>query len=292
MTPRPGRDPSATAGGGVAFLPAPVFGLVSGLLLAGVLATAAPVRAASTSTSAASPSAAEPRVAPRTPAEQGVRWRDLKPAQQAALKPLEREWSGIAAPRKQKWLELSARYPTLSATEQARVQERMSEWARLTPLERGQARLNFQEAKQLPAQDRQERWTAYQALSPEQKLEFAARAARPAPVASEADRRNVTTKSAGTVREPAQVKSNIVPDPALATAPKAIAPTTVQAGPGATTTTITKRPMPPSHQQVGLPKIAASPGFVNKSTLLPQRGPQGAATRSAAAAASEPPSRQ
>jgi hypothetical protein len=36
-----------------------------------------------------------------------------------------------------------------------------------------------------------------------------------------------------------------------------------------------------------MPKIAATPGFVNKSTLLPQRGPQGAAARPAPAA-SEP----
>jgi hypothetical protein len=53
----------------------------------------------------------------------------------------------------------------------------------------------------------------------------------------------------------------------------------VQAGPGATTTLVTRRPTPPAHQQTGLPKIAATPEFVNKSTLLPQRGPQGAAVR-------------
>ena len=53
-----------------------------------------------------------------------------------------------------------------------------------------------------------------------------------------------------------------------------------------TASVITKRPVPPAHQQTGLPKIAATPEFVDKATLLPQRGPQGAATRSAAA--SEP----
>jgi hypothetical protein len=51
----------------------------------------------------------------------------------------------------------------------------------------------------------------------------------------------------------------------------------VQAAPGATTTLISKRPAPPSHQQPGLPKIAATPNFVDKQTLLPQRGAQGAA---------------
>ena len=218
-------------------------------------------------------------------AEQGIRWAELKPAQQASLKPLEHEWPTIEAGRKQKWLELSAGFPKMTSAEQARVQERMAEWARLTPQERGQARLNFQEAKQVPVEDRRERWNAYQSLSPEEKQKFAARAmpagsaagANPRPAAPPARADN---KSA---HEAPQAKSNIVPNPALVASPKAIAPTVVRANPGATTTLITKRPAPPSHQQTGLPKIAATPEFVNKATLLPQRGPQGAATRSAVA---------
>jgi hypothetical protein len=63
----------------------------------------------------------------------------------------------------------------------------------------------------------------------------------------------------------------------------------VQAQPGATTTLISKRPTPPAHQQAGIPKIAATPEFVDKRTLLPQRGPQAAATRSAAASAPSAP---
>jgi hypothetical protein len=52
----------------------------------------------------------------------------------------------------------------------------------------------------------------------------------------------------------------------------------LQAKPGATTTPLSARPSPPLHQQAGLPKVAATPGFVDTKTLLPQRGPQGAAT--------------
>ena len=229
----------------------------------------------------ASPARAAAALKPASSAEQGIRWRDLRPAQQAALKPLEREWAGIDAPRKQKWVEMSARFQSLSPAEQARVQERMAEWARLTPLERGQARLNFQEAKQLPPEDRQARWNAYQSLTPEQRKQFAERAKPSASTPADALRR---APAAGTPSEPAQAKSNIVPNPAFAAPPKAIAPTIVQARPGATTTLITKRPTPPSHQQTGLPKIAATPGFVNKATLLPERGPQGAAIRAPAPA--------
>jgi hypothetical protein len=221
--------------------------------------------------------------------EQGARWTELQPAQQQALKPLEREWSTIDVRSKRKWQELAARFPKLNPQEQARVQERMTAWAKLTPKERTEARMHFQEAKQLPAQDRRARWDAYQALSPEQKQQLAERAAPPA----EAARKNASPTAVRSVRDAApQAKSNIVPNPALVAAPRAVAPTVVQARPGATTTLINRRPAPPGHQQTGLPKIAATPEFVNKATLLPQRGPQGAATRSATAPAPEPAPRQ
>lgn len=230
----------------------------------------------------------------KPPEEQGVRWNDLDRAQQATLKPLERQWSGVSGQRKQKWLELAKRFPKMSQPEQARVQERMGEWARLTPQERGQARLNFQEAKQLPVEDRQARWDAYQALSPEKKQQLAARAAptASAPPAAHKTGAPVAPRVDDGVRERPLAKSNIVPGPTLAASPKAVEPTVVQARPGATTTLITKRPTPPLHQQAGLPKIAATPEFVNQTTLQPQRGPQGAATRSAAASAAIPSPQQ
>jgi Protein of unknown function (DUF3106) len=222
--------------------------------------------------------------APRA-AEQGQRWNDLKPAQQAVLKPLEREWPGMAAPSKQKWLELSTRFPKLTPAEQARVQERMADWTRLTPSQRGEARMNYQEAKQMPSQDRQARWKAYEALSPEEKQQLAARAAP----ANDAARKRSDNKLDKAARESGpQAKSNIVPNPAFESPRRTIGPTVVQARPGATTTLITKRPTPPGHQQTGLPKIAGTPEFINKATLLPQRGPQGAATRSAAVPAAPP----
>ena len=232
---------------------------------------------------AAAPSSPPAKPAAKPAAEQGTRWQELKPAQQAVLKPLERDWSAMDAPRKQKWLELSTRFPRMSADEQSRVQARMAEWAKMTPQERGQARLNYQEAKQMPAQDRQARWESYQALSPEQKRQLAARASpASAPV----------LPAAATARDASQAKSNLVPNPALAAPPKQVGPTLTRASPGATTTLMSKRAAPPSHQQTGLPKIAATPEFVNKETLLPKRGPQAAATRSAKASEAEPAQRQ
>jgi hypothetical protein len=61
-----------------------------------------------------------------------------------------------------------------------------------------------------------------------------------------------------------------------------VAPTVIQAKPGATTTTLTTPAKPPLHHQPGLPKIVATPAFVDPTTLLPRRGPQAAAMRTAA----------
>ena len=244
---------------------------------------------------APAPRASAPaRAAGKPPSEQGVRWRDLKTPQQAALKPLERDWPGLDGPQKQKWLQLVARFPKMSAPEQERIQARMADWVKLTPQERGQARLNFEEARQLPSQDRQARWDAYQALPAEQKRQLAARAAPSSvPVAgstavTDQARRTGTVEARPdrpdkAARDAALAKSNIVPNPAFANRPRPVSPTLVRAGPGATTTVISKRSTPPSHQQTGLPKIAATSEFVDQNTLLPQRGPQGVPLHSEAA---------
>lgn len=213
-----------------------------------------------------SPWAAEPAGGPN--------WAALSPAQQQALAPLQRDWSSIDASRKQKWLEIAARFPSMPAGERARVQQRMADWTRMTTADRTRARMQYQEVRQLPAEERQARWQAYQALPEEERKTLAQRAkpvAKPTPPSAAKDPR------------PDSAKRNMVETQAAA--PKrAVAPTVVQAKPGATTTSMATRVAPPAHNQAGLPKIAATPGFVDPATLLPRRGPQGAAVRSAAAA--------
>jgi hypothetical protein len=260
---------------------------------AGVVALTAVGAAEPPAASAPTPAASSqaPRTKPAVGAEQGPAWATLKPAQRSALKPLERDWSGIDGLRKRKWLEIAERYPSMSPEDQARLQTRMAEWAALTPLERGQVRLNYQEAKQAPAQNRQASWDAYQALAPEQRRELADRAA---PMATSASRAgpNATKTATAAAQAPSrtfdgpQPKSNTVPNPALAALPKPVAPTVVQVQPGATTTLISKQPAPPAHQPTGMPKIAATPEFVDEKTLLPQTGAQStAAGRPTAASA-------
>jgi len=216
--------------------------------------------------------------------EQGPAWSDLSASQRSALAPLGREWREVGPNQKEQWLEIASRFPTMTPDERSRVQVRMGEWVRMSPRERSQARLNFQQAKQVPSEDRQARWQAYQSLPPEQRRQFAARAAS-APQLTESDRRGLLSGARRVNDEPdaPRPKSNLVPNPAFAAQPKAIAPSVVQAQPGATTRLISRPAAPPPHNQTGLPKIAATPGFVDRATLLPQRGPQGAAARSNAA---------
>lgn len=200
------------------------------------------------------------------------RWAALSAGQQQALAPLQSHWSGIDAERKQKWLQVAERYPRLSAPERERLRQRMADWAQLSPDERARARLQFQETRRLPAEERQARWDAYQALSDDERRALAERR-------SPGDRPAASPAAAGPAGSSS--KRNIVQP--VATPPrKLVTPTVVQTRPGATTAPVTRPAAPPAHHQAGLPKVAATPGFVDRSTLLPQRGPQGAAVEPAA----------
>jgi hypothetical protein len=210
----------------------------------------------------------------------GPAWAQLTAAQQTALAPLKADWHELDRNGKAKWLEMAGRLPTMPEPERERVRQRMTDWARKTPEQRGEARVNFQQSKRVAPDERQARWEAYQALSAEERAALAARA-KPAPGAAS------PTSPAQALRYApvgAQApKSNIV-GPAAGTAGSAlrpIAPTILQANSGATTSLVTKTPTPPPHQQPGQPKIAASPRTVDRATLLPKSGPQAADARPA-----------
>ena len=247
---------------------------IAGLLVAAI-AVAAGAPALAQAPVPKTPVPPPPYATPAARAEAGVRWQTLTPAQRQALAPLEREWPSIDPQRKQKWLQIAERYPTLAPEERSRITARMNEWARLTPAERGELRLRYQEAQQVPAPARSAKWEEYQNLPPDAKQQLANRAtASASPGKADA----VTgAKAVPATRDSTQAKANVVPNPALAQRPKPVAPTVVQATPGATTRFITRPATPPEHQQSGMPKIAATPEFVNGSTLLPRRGPQAAA---------------
>ncbi len=214
----------------------------------------------------------------------GQSWTSLSPAQQQALAPLQRDWPQIEPNRKQKWLEMAARFPSMHADGRKRVQERMAEWARLTPAERASARLQFQEARQLPPEERQARWEAYQALPEEERRKLAQHAKPALRQASAPEAVEGLPKPRGASDAAAAKRTPSSPAPSANLATRAVPAIVVQAKPGATTTPLSTRAPTPSHSQPGTPKIAATPGYVDPTTLLPKRGPQGAAVRSAASA--------
>jgi len=181
---------------------------------------------------------------------------------------------------------MANRFDRLSPAERLRVQERMDQWAKLPAQQRGEARLRFQQTRQLGADERQRKWAAYQALSPEDRQDLTRQAERKAkPVflsnsavgPREAKQAYTTKRRAHADASPN--KSNMVPNaaPGAASPRTAIRPAIVKAGTGATTSLVNQRPNPPMHQQTGLPKIAATNGFVDPVTLLPRKGAQGAA---------------
>lgn len=103
----------------------------------------------------------------------GPKWQDLTSAQQVTLKPLTSIWNSLDGTRKSKWIAITLTYATRSTAEQQRMQERMAEWAALTPAERERARLNFAETKKLAPTERAADWEAYQGLSTQEKKDFA-----------------------------------------------------------------------------------------------------------------------
>ncbi|MDY0747022.1 DUF3106 domain-containing protein [Paucibacter sp. R3-3] len=187
-------------------------------------------------------------------------WKNLALYQKWALAPLERDWDGLDPARRSKWLEIAQRFPTLPPEEQNRMHERMRAWARLSPAERQQARLGYQVAQQIRADERRAKWEAYQALTPEQREELAEKA-----------RRKQRAPKSGSAGPESLAKSNLVPPVTKALPVKPVAPSVLQAKPGASTVLITETGIRPRHQMAGQTKVFADPELVDPKTLLPRR---------------------
>ena len=110
-------------------------------------------------------------------------WTELTAPQQQVLGPLQAEWEQLDATRRRKWIAIADRYPTMKPQEQERLQQRMHEWAKLSPAERRVARERYQTLKKLPPDKRAEviqRWQEEQS-----KAAPAAPTPAPTPAASE-----------------------------------------------------------------------------------------------------------
>ena len=110
-----------------------------------------------------------------------------------------------------------------------------------------------------------------------------ANSAKTVPKASARHRPHTDRRAAKAAATASVQKNNLVTAPSTSAAAKTVAPTVVQAKPGASTTLISKTASPPPHAQIGQPKIAASQDKVDRSTLLPRAGPQSTAAAASAA---------
>lgn len=225
-----------------------------------VQAVPAPLEASAPVASVPDDAQAAPAQARRALALAG-RWSRLSAGDQAILAPLKDDWAELSADQRLKWLELSLRFPSMAVDEQQRVQDRMAQWARMTPAERGAARLNFQEIRQFSAKERLEQWEAYQGLAPQERKDLAIKAQ--AAVQSPA----VPKRSESSAPVP---KSSVAMGDALTGAvARPVSGTLVQAPIGATTRLVTELPssLPAASSA---PRLAVQPGTVDPMTLLPQ----------------------
>jgi hypothetical protein len=102
-------------------------------------------------------------------------WAELTVEQQHVLAPLKAEWDRLEPERRRKWVGIAKRYPTMKPEEQARVQRRMQDWAKLTPEQRRQARENYKRMAKSGQQrgKLREHWAEYQLLPPQERQQLA-----------------------------------------------------------------------------------------------------------------------
>ena len=108
-------------------------------------------------------------------------WGQLTPEQRVILKPLADDWAGMGEFRRKKWLGIANRYSAMSAEEKGRVDQRMKDWANLSPDQRRQARANYKSLKQVAPdhkEDIKRKWDEYSQLPEEERAQLKADAVR------------------------------------------------------------------------------------------------------------------
>lgn len=100
-------------------------------------------------------------------------WNSLSAEQKSALKPLASQWRGLSPEHQRKWVALTHNFNRMSPEEQETLQGRMGEWAKLTPTQRNQARMNYFEIRKVPADEKRAKWEEYQALPAEERERLA-----------------------------------------------------------------------------------------------------------------------
>lgn len=113
------------------------------------------------------------------PTAGALAWAQLSAEQRTALQPLAALWPTLQPEHQRKWIALAHNFERMAPHEQATLQSRMNEWAQLTPAQRTRARLNFGEARTVPADEKRSKWEEYQALPAEERDRLAREQPRP-----------------------------------------------------------------------------------------------------------------
>ena len=163
------------------------------------------------------------------------RWSRLSASQQAALAPLAEQWGLISETQRSKWLTIARHFDQLSPAEQHVMQARMKEWVKLSPVQRNQARLNFNTLQGVSKDEKKTRWDEYQALSEADKRKLSAgvlspaRTAAPSPKPTASDRLvQPTLRSMPAAALPPRApidKNTLLPVPTPTPASSEVAPT-------------------------------------------------------------------
>ena len=205
-----------------------VAGLIGLSATALSLALVMPLRADDTSQRATTPVAkAAQTPANTTPALRPARpyWIELTIAQRQALAPLSDDWERLDGQTKKKWVEIGNRYPKMNPDEQQHTQERMREWALLTPEQRRVARDSFARVRAMPPEKRAEMLRKYSELPDEKKKQLTTEGQAsksivvPKPSTSATTPRRIQMSEGAKVRNPAIAaqKATASRDPKTAT---------------------------------------------------------------------------
>jgi len=128
---------------------------------AGETVSAPPARSASPASGAAPRTSLLPLAQPL--------WSELGEAQRRVLEPFASQWNALPASEKRAWADLALRFPRMKPEQRKRVEQRIVEWAALTPQQRLIARENYRLAQQRSSERLVAEWEAYQAMTPEQR---------------------------------------------------------------------------------------------------------------------------
>ena len=108
-------------------------------------------------------------------------WAELTTEHRRVLAPLSAEWDKMEGFRRVKWLGVAQRYQGLSSDEQARVQQRMIDWAKLTPDERKRARDKYKSMQKASPEKKEEvklKWQEYKELPESEQTRLKTEASR------------------------------------------------------------------------------------------------------------------